>query len=134
VTVEGCSPARLSFGRRWGCFGHLAGSRWRAAAGSASCDPGVLELGHELGRALVVAARQQLDRFVVGEGLDRAVEPDRDVVGAARWAVGELRPLSQSRTVLALAPVAAAPAGLCQPIVNQPQQTAVEAAPAGRAT
>jgi hypothetical protein len=74
--------------------------------------------------AAVVAAGEQLDRLVVVEGLDGAVA-HRDVLGAhdageavghlgqldesgGTLALGELRPLSQSRTVLRLAPVAAA--------------------------
>lgn len=44
-------------------------------------DAGVLELGDELCDAPVVAAGQQLDGLVVIEGLDRAIEPDRDVLG-----------------------------------------------------
>jgi hypothetical protein len=65
--------------------------------------PGVLELGDEVRDAAVVPAGQQLDWFVVVEGLGGADEPDRDVFGVhdAGEAVGHFGELDQPLSALA---------------------------------
>jgi len=66
-------------------------------------DAGVLELGDQLGDAPILAPSEQLHRFVVLERLDRAIEPDRDVLGVhdPGQAVGHLRELDQPLRALA---------------------------------
>ncbi len=58
-----------------------------------------LELRDQLGDAAVLAAREQLDRLVVVECLERPVQPDRDICGIhhTSQSVGHLDQLDQPR-------------------------------------